>query len=140
MNRLILWFAYFLVFTTPIQIFFCLWVYSFLLSPEYSLLSFSTADFFDLTFFKPIKTWFYSWFWNAFLDFVWSLPAALISTLKLVINTWLGFWLLPIAKNLNTIHFKWLTYFIDVLSSRVCFSHCTHGVSKIIRTLLMRLC
>ena len=74
---------------------------SFLFSAEYSLLSFSTSEFLDLTFLKPIKTWIYSWFWNDFLDLVWSLPAAIMSTLKLIINTWLGFWLLPIAKRLN---------------------------------------
>ena len=101
MKKSLLWFAYFLVYTTPIQLFFCFWVYSFLFSAEYNLLSFSTSEFMDLTFLKPIKAWFYSWFWNDFLDLIWSLPAAIMVTLKLIINTWLGFWLLPIAKRLN---------------------------------------
>tara|TARA_B100001173_G_C15825351_1_gene478012 strand:+ start:90 stop:323 length:234 start_codon:yes stop_codon:yes gene_type:complete len=76
-------------------------VYSFLFSAEHSLLSFTTSEFFDLTFLKPIKTWFYTWFWNDLLDLLWSLPAAIMVTLKFIINTWLGFWLLPIAKRLN---------------------------------------
>ncbi len=101
MKKSVLWFAYFLVYTTPIQLFFCFWVYSFLFSAEYSLLSFSTAEFMDLTFLKPIKIWFYSWFWNDFLNLLWSLPAAIMVTLKLIINTWLGIWLLPIAKRIN---------------------------------------
>ena len=101
MKKSLLWFAYFLIYTTPIQLFFCFWVYSFLFSDEYSLFSFSTSEFLDLTFLKPIKTWIYSWFWNDFLDLVWSLPAAIMVTLKLIINIWLGFWLLPIAKRLN---------------------------------------
>ena len=100
-NKALLWFAYFLVFTTPIQIIFCLWVYSFLFSNEYSLLTFSTSDFMNLTFLVHIKVWMYSWFWNDFLNFIWALPAAIMVTLKLLINTWLGFWLLPIAKKLN---------------------------------------
>jgi hypothetical protein len=45
----------------------------------------------------------YSWFWNDFLNFIWELPAAIMVTLKLLINTWIGFWLLPIAKKLNQI-------------------------------------
>ncbi len=102
-NKLLLWFAYFLIFTTPIQIFFCLWVYSFLFYSDYGLLTFSTSDFMDQTFLVYIKLWMYSWFWNGFLDLVWSLPATIIVTLKLIVNSWLGFWLLPIARRLNGI-------------------------------------
>ena len=101
MQKSLLLFAYFLVYTTPIQLFFCFWVYSFLFTTEHSLLSFTTSEFYDLTFLKHIKTWLYSWFWNDLLDLLWSLPAAIMETLKFIINTWLGFWLLPIAKRLN---------------------------------------
>ena len=64
-------------------------------------MTFSTSDFLELTFLKPIKVWMYSWFWNSFLNFVWSLPASIMVTVKLIVNTWLGLWLLPIAKDLN---------------------------------------
>ena len=101
MNRLLLWFTYFLIVTTPIQIAICLWIFSFLMSPDYSFFSFSTSEFMDLTFLKYLKVWIYSWLWNDFLDVIWSLPAALMSLLKLIINTWLGIWLLPIARKLN---------------------------------------
>jgi hypothetical protein len=57
----------------------------------------------DQTFLVHIKNWIYTWFWNSFLDFVWSLPAAIMVTLKLIINSWLGFWLLPVANKLNGI-------------------------------------
>ena len=100
-NKLLLWFAYLLVLTTPIQVLFCLWVYSFLFSESYSLLTFSTADFMNLTFLVYVKAWMYSWFWNDLLNFLWALPAAIIVTLKLIISTWLGIWLLPIAQELN---------------------------------------
>jgi len=100
--KFLLWFAYFLIVTTPIQIFFCLWVYSFLFSAEYNLLNFSTSEFLDKTFLIYIKVWIYSWFWKDLLDFIWGLPAGIMVTLKLLINTWLGFWLLPIAKKLNS--------------------------------------
>ena len=55
----------------------------------------------DLTFLVYIKAWMYSWFWNDLLNFLWALPATIMVTLKLIISTWLGFWLLPIAKELN---------------------------------------
>ena len=101
MNKLLLWFAYFLVITTPFQILFCIWVYSFLFYSEYSLLTFSTSDFMDQTILVHVKLWMYSWFWNNLLDFLWSLPAAIMVTLKLIINSWLGLWLLPKARILN---------------------------------------
>ena len=101
MKKTILWFAYFLVYTTPIQLFFCFWIYSYVFSVEYSILSFSTLDFMELTFLKFVKTWMYSWFWNSYLDFIWGLPAAIMATLKLIANTWLGLWLLPKAKRMN---------------------------------------
>ena len=55
----------------------------------------------DLTFLKTLKIWMYSWFWNSFLDFIWALPAAIMVTLKLLVNTWLAWWLLPIARNMK---------------------------------------
>ena len=55
----------------------------------------------NLTFLVYVKAWMYSWFWNDLLNFLWALPATIMVTLKLIISTWLGFWLLPIAKELN---------------------------------------
>ena len=55
----------------------------------------------NLTFLVYVKAWMYSWFWNDLLNFLWALPATIMVTLKLIISTWLGFWLLPIAQELN---------------------------------------
>ena len=55
----------------------------------------------NLTFLVYLKAWMYSWFWNDLLNFLWALPATIMVTLKLIISTWLGFWLLPIAQELN---------------------------------------
>tara|TARA_B100000035_G_C20946792_1_gene530122 strand:+ start:214 stop:525 length:312 start_codon:yes stop_codon:yes gene_type:complete len=103
MNKAILYLAYFLIWTTPVQLLFLVWIYSYVLSVNYSLLSFSTADFMDLTFLRIVKAWMYSWFWNDFLDLVWGLPAAIMITLKLLVNAALGAWLLPVAKKLNSL-------------------------------------
>ena len=118
MNRLLLGFAYFLIVTTPIQIAFCLWIFFFLMSPDYSFFSFSTSEFMDLTFLKYLKAWIYSWLWNDFLDVIWSLPAALMSLLKLIINTWLGIWLLnPKPKAIERTS-KFIVHIMIFYSSR----------------------
>ena len=35
------------------------------------------------------------------IQFFWQFPAIIIIIIKTIISTWLGFWLLPIAKGLN---------------------------------------
>ncbi len=100
MKTILLGFAYFLIWTTPIQLGIFLWVCSEIFSTDYTLLSLSMGGFLqeNLLF---LYNWIYSWFWNAFLDYFWAFPAIILATLKLVINTWLGFWLLPIAKEMD---------------------------------------
>ena len=93
-------FAYLCIYTTPFQIFFFIWILITVFQTDYGILTLSTKTFLldKLQFFHD---WIYSWFWNDLLDLLWSLPAAIMATLKFIINTWLGFWLLPIAKRLN---------------------------------------
>ena len=43
----------------------------------------------------------YLWFLKPIYVFFWSFPAAILGTIKFIVNTWLGFWLLPIAKNMK---------------------------------------
>jgi hypothetical protein len=99
MRTLLLGLAYLLVFTTPLALGITLWVYGFILFTDHSLASLSMQVFLqeNLNF---LRVWMYSWFWNAALDFVWSYPAAIVVTLKLLINTWLGFHLLAIAREM----------------------------------------
>ena len=63
---------------------------------DYSILSLSNIEFFRnyLGFLLPIIEWLYTWFWNALLDWVFSLPMILHQTLKAIFSTWLGFWIL----------------------------------------------
>ena len=100
MKKLGLGFAYLCIYTTPIQLGFIAWQIFIITSSEYSILSMSTKDFL-VDNIRFLHDWIYSWFWNDFLNFIWALPAAIMVTLKLLINTWIGFWLLPIAKKLN---------------------------------------
>ena len=96
MNTLHKIIAYFCIGTTPIQIIVVLWGIQVVISSDYGIFSLSNIEFIKnyLTLVIPIVDWFYSWFWNAWLDFVFSLPLILSQTLKAIFSTWLGFWIL----------------------------------------------
>jgi hypothetical protein len=96
MNTLLKIIAYFCIGTTPIQIIVVLWGIQVVISSDYGIFSLSNIEFIKnyLTLVIPIVDWFYTWFWNAWLDFVFSLPLILSQTLKAIFSTWLGFWIL----------------------------------------------
>jgi hypothetical protein len=48
-------------------------------------------------FIKPLT---YFIFPDVFADFIWSLPTVIHQILKAVTSTWLGLWLLPIARRM----------------------------------------
>jgi hypothetical protein len=70
------------------------------LTSNYEVISLSQIEFINnhLTFLLPIVEWFYSWFWNAWLDFVFSLPLIIAQTFKAIVSTWLGLWILKKLK------------------------------------------
>ena len=96
MNTFLKIIAYFCIATTPIQIFVVLWGIQVVLSSDYEVLTLSNIEFIKnyFTLVLPIVDWFYSWLWNAWLDFVFSLPLILSQTFKAIVSTWLGFWIL----------------------------------------------
>jgi len=96
MNTFLKIIAYFCIATTPIQVIVVLWGIQVVLSSDYEVLTLSNIEFIKNYFtpLLPIVDWFYSWFWNAWLNFVFSLPLILSQTFKAIISTWLGFWLL----------------------------------------------
>ncbi len=100
MNTFLKIIAYFCIATTPIQILVVIWGIQIVLSSDYGILSLSNIEFIKnfLALVLPVVEWFYSWFWNAWLDFVLSLPLILSQTFKAIVSTWLGFWIL---KKLN---------------------------------------
>ena len=100
MNTFLKIIAYFCIATTPIQILVVIWGIQIVLSSDYGILSLSNIEFIKnyLALVLPLVEWFYSWFWNAWLDFVLSLPLILSQTFKAIVSTWLGFWIL---KKLN---------------------------------------
>ena len=88
--------AYFCIGTTPFQILIVLWGVQIVLSSEYNLFSLSNIEFITNHFslLIPVVDWFYSWFWNFWLDFIFSLSLILSQTFKAVVSTWLGLWIL----------------------------------------------
>ena len=100
MNTFLKIIAYFCIATTPIQILVVIWGIQIVLSSDYGILSLSNIEFIKnfLALVLPVVEWFYSWFWNAWLDFVLSLSLILSQTFKAIVSTWLGFWIL---KKLN---------------------------------------
>ena len=96
MNTFLKIIAYFCIATTPIQVIVVFWGIQVVLSSDYEVLTLSNIEFIKnyFTLLLPIVDWFYSWLWNAWLNFVFSLPLILSQTLKAIVSTWLGFWLL----------------------------------------------
>jgi len=88
--------AYFCIATTPIQIIVVLWGIKVVLSSDYEVLTLSNIEFIKnyFTLLLPIVDWFYSWLWNVWLNFIFSLPLIISQTFKAIVSTWLGFWLL----------------------------------------------
>ena len=84
---------YLCIYTTPIQVGFIVWQLFIIFTTDYTFLSMSTKEFL-VDNLKFLHDWIYSWFWNDFLDFFYQFPAVVMSTLKTVINYYLGFWLL----------------------------------------------
>lgn len=97
MNKAGLYFAYLLIYTSPIQVGFILWQLWIVFTSDYTFFGLSTKEFL-VDNLKFLHDWVYSWFWNALLDFFYQFPALVMSTLKLVVNTWLGYWLLEKFK------------------------------------------
>ncbi len=102
MKKFLIFFAYLCIYTTPIQIGFLFWIAWLIFSTDYTLLSLSTDEFLteNLLILKEFIFKYLSLL-RPIYEFFWQFPAIIISVIKTVINTWLGFWLLPIAKGLN---------------------------------------
>ena len=89
--------AYFCIATTPFQVLVVLWgIQVVLSSDDDGIISLSNIKFIKnhFTLLLPLVEWFYSWFWNAWLDFIFSLSLILSQTFKAIVSTWLGFWIL----------------------------------------------
>lgn len=93
-------FAYVLIYTTPIQVLYLLWIGWVVITTEHSLLSLSTSIFLEENI-SFLYHWLYSWFWQSWLDFWWGFPAIMLGGFKLVGSTLIGWWLLNVARKMD---------------------------------------
>lgn len=103
MKGFLLVFAYLCIWSTPFQIGIVLWALGVVLSTDATILSLTNDIFVSeylSKFYMFIKPFTYFIFPDVFADFLWSLPTVIHQLLKVVVSTWLGLWLLPIANKM----------------------------------------
>ena len=97
MKSLGLGFGYFCIYTTPIQLFLLGWILLYIFQTPYGFLDLSSKIFLKQNL-ELFHDWIYSWFWTAYLDFWWQFPSFIMLTLKTILSTWLGFYLVKKFK------------------------------------------
>ena len=93
--------AYFFLVISTIETVFIVWVVGYALSSDWTLWSLSFNDFWkeQLSAIYFIKEWFYTWFWNDFLDLLFVfLPAVVFLGIRTTFSTVLGFWALAVSR------------------------------------------
>ena len=102
MNKFLLGFAYLCIYTTPIQVGFLFWIGWIIFSTDYTLLSLSTNEFLtdNLLIVKEL-VFKYLFFLKPVYQYFWQFPAIIMSIVKTLLSTWLGFYLLKIVKKRN---------------------------------------
>jgi len=100
MNTFLKIIAYFCIATTPIQVIVVLWGIQIVFSSDYTVLTLSHIEFIKnyFTLLLPIVDRLYLWFWNGWLNLVFSLPLILSQTFKAIVSSWLGLWILKKIK------------------------------------------
>ena len=84
------------IWSTPIQIYIFLWGIWVIVETKDNFYSLTTLKFIELklSFFIGFIYWLYTWFWTPYLDFILSLPLLLHQSIKTIISTFVGFWIL----------------------------------------------
>lgn len=84
------------IWSTPIQIYIFLWGIWVIVETNDNFYSLTTLKFIELklSFFIGLINWLYTWFWTPYLDFILSLPLLLHQSIKAIISTFIGFWIL----------------------------------------------
>ena len=103
MKRLLLAIAYISIWSTPIQVGFVLGAVGVVFTTDATLLSLSNDAF--LGKYVPflhalLKPFTYAVLPDPFATFIWSLPVVFHASLKAIVGTLFGLWLLPIAKSM----------------------------------------
>ena len=103
MKSFLIFFAYICIWTTPFQLIFFLWGLAVVFNSEATVISLTNE-----LFLSEKLPWLYSWlrpfsyfiFPDVLASWIWSIPFTIHVFLKGFFSTWLGLWLLPIAKKM----------------------------------------
>ena len=104
MKRFLIIFSYLCIWTTPIQVAFIAWGLTIVLNTELTVLSLSNEIFLreNLPWLYPlVKVIWYFFLPDVVASWLLGLPFTVHVLLKGGFSTWLGLWLLPIARNMS---------------------------------------
>ena len=96
-------FAYLCIWATPLQLIFIIWGLIIVSNTELTILSLSNEVFLSENlprFYSLVKTIWYFVLPDAFASWLLAFPFTIYMLAKGIISTWLGWWLLPIAKKM----------------------------------------
>ena len=103
MRRFLLVLAYCCIWSTPFQVGIVLWAMGVVISTDVTILSLTNDIFVNEylpKFYMFIRPLTYFILPDAFADLIWSWPVLIHTLIKTIVTTWLGFWLLTIAKRM----------------------------------------
>ena len=96
-------FAYLCIWTTPFQLIFIIWGLVIVFNTELTILSLSNEVFYSENLprvYSLIKTIWYFVLPDVFVSWLLAFPFNIHMLVKGIFSTWLGLWLLPIAKKM----------------------------------------
>ena len=104
MKSFLIMFAYLCNWTTPLQIIFIIWGLVIVFNTELTILSLSNEVFYSENLprvYSLIKTIWYFVLPDVFASWLLAFPFTIHILVKGIFSTWLGLWLLPIAKRMS---------------------------------------
>jgi len=103
MKAFLIIFAYLCIWTTPLQIIFIIWGLVIVINTELTILSLTNEIFLSEQLpliYSFIKNLLYFILPDVFASWILALPFTIHQFIKAMFSTWLGLWLLPIAKRM----------------------------------------
>ena len=103
MKSFLIIFSYICIWTTPLQLFLIIWGLVIVFNSELTILSLTNEIFLSTQLpwlYSLAKSIWYFIFPDALASWFFSLPFVIHMFLKGFFSTWLGLWLLPIAKKM----------------------------------------
>ena len=104
MKSFLIMFAYLCIWTTPLQIIFIIWGLVIVFNTELTILSLSNEVFLSENlprFYSLVKAIWYFVLPDGLASWLLAFSFTIHMLVKGIFSTWLGWWLLPVAKNMK---------------------------------------